>query len=78
MTVHLSGSLEGELERLARVRGQGIEALVEEAVRQYLDAAAITDLSPDDLAQTQAAMAGELEALSAWPQDEVRDADEAG
>ena len=78
MTVHLSGSLEGELERLARLRGKGVEALVEEAVRQYIEAAAITDVSPEDLAQTQAAMAGELEALSAWPQDEVRDADEAG
>ena len=78
MTVHLSGSLEGELERLARLRGQGVEALVEEAVRQYLDAAAITDVSPEDLAQTQSAMAGELEAWSAWPQDEMRDADEAG
>ena len=78
MTFHLSGALEGELERLAVLRGLGVEALVEEAVRQYLDAAAIADVSPEDLAQTQAAMAGELEALSAWPQDEMRDADEAG
>jgi len=70
MTVHLSGSLENELERLASLRGQGVEFLVEEAVRQYLDAAAITDVSPEDLAQTQAAMAAEIEGLSTWPEGE--------
>ena len=69
MTFDLSNSLENELRHLAGVRGKGIEILVEEAVREYLDAAAITDVSPMDVAATQSCLLGELADLTPWWDD---------
>ncbi|MDM8007474.1 MAG: ribbon-helix-helix protein, CopG family [Phycisphaerae bacterium] len=68
MTVHLSECLEDELRRLATLRGQGIDAIVEEAVRQYLDAVAITDVTDTDLAATQIKL-DEMPRQEGWPED---------
>ncbi len=67
MTVHLSGCLEDELRRLARLRGQGVDAIVEEAVRHYLDAMAITDVTDADLATAQIKLVDEMPQHERWP-----------
>lgn len=67
MTIHVSTFLEDALRRLAGSRGQDVDALVEEAIRQYLDAAAVTDVAPSEIASTQAALMGELGKVSGWP-----------
>ena len=66
MTIDLSTPLEEELRRVAALWGKDVEVLVEEAVRQYLDAAAITDVSSDDVAATQASLLSELGRIPAW------------
>ncbi len=76
MTIDLSTSLEEELRRLAGVSGKDVDALVGEAVRQYLDATAITDVSSDDVAATQASLIGELDRIPAWFNGQERPADE--
>lgn len=40
--------------------------LVEEAVRDYLEAAAITDLDPAEIAETQVALMGEFRDVPEW------------
>lgn len=44
--------------------------LVEEAVRLYLDAAAITDLDTMDVGATQASLAQELSDIPEWPAED--------
>jgi len=56
MTIDLSTPLADELRRLAGLSGKDVQSLVAEAVRQYLDAAAITDLGADDVSATQASL----------------------
>jgi predicted transcriptional regulator len=68
MTVHLSDCLEDELRRLASLRGQGVDAIVEEAVRQYLDAMAVTDVTDADLAATQIKLVEEMPEQERWPE----------
>lgn len=65
MTIELPSSLEAQLQDLAQKEGRNIGILVEEAVRQYLEAMAITDLGPDDIAEVQVALASELPSISA-------------
>jgi len=77
MTIDLSTPLEEELRRVAGLWGKNVEVLVEEAVRQYLDAAAITDVSSDDVAGTQASLLGELGRIPAWFDGQGPAADEA-
>ena len=60
MTIELPGTVEQERRALAARRGQDIGALVEAAVRQYLEAEAITDLGAGEIAETQMALLGEL------------------
>ena len=43
-----------------------MRALVEEAIRQYLEAAAITDLDANDVAEAQGALLGELPNIPNW------------
>jgi hypothetical protein len=43
-----------------------VRALVEEAIRQYLEAAAITDLEAADVAKAQAALLSELPKIGDW------------
>ncbi len=60
MTIYLSDQLVSRLEELAKKEGRGIDGLVEEAVRRYVEAAAITDVSPEGIAETQEKLASEF------------------
>lgn len=60
MTIELAGTVEEQLRDLATRQGRAIDALLEEAVLQYLEAAAITDLSDEQVAETQLALMGEF------------------
>lgn len=77
MTIDLSTPLAEELRRLAGVSGKDVETLVGEAVRQYLDAAAIADVSSDDVAATQASLVSELGSIPGWFDDQERPTNEA-
>jgi len=46
-----------------------MRALVEEALRQYLESASITDLEPTQIAEAQAALPGDLPHVSNWKAD---------
>ena len=69
--VELAASVEEQLRDLASKQGRKIDVLVEEAVRGYLEAAAITDLDPAEVAETQVALMGELEPIPEWKDAEV-------
>ena len=58
--------METRLRDLASKQGRNVGALVEEAVREYLEAAAITDLEPAEVAEAQVALVGELGELPEW------------
>lgn len=66
MTIELSRSIEDELRHLAAQEGREVGQLVEDAVRQYLEAAAITDVNPGDVAETQMTLAAELRSDDDW------------
>ena len=66
MRFELPVTVEGQLRDLAAKQGRDLETLVEEAVRLYLEGAAITDLDSGDLAEAQVALTGELRGLSGW------------
>lgn len=66
MTIELTGLVEEQLRDLAGKQGRDIGVLVEEAVQDYLDAAAITDLDSSAAAETQMALLGELREIPAW------------
>jgi hypothetical protein len=66
MTIELPGTIEQELRTLAAKRGLDIGALLEAAVRQYLEAEAITDLDAGEITETQMALVGELRDLPEW------------
>lgn len=66
MSIDLPGSVEEQLKTLAARQGRDVRALVEEAIRQYLEAAAITDLEANDVAEAQAALLGELPHIPDW------------
>ena len=60
MTIELPGHVEEPLRNLAERQNREIGALVEETVRRYLEAEAITDLDIEEVAETQLALVGEL------------------
>ena len=64
MTIELPSSVEEQLRNLAAKQGRDVRTLVEEAVRQYLESAAITDLDATQVAEAQAALLGELPDIS--------------
>jgi len=66
VSIDLPSSVEAQLRTLAKEQGRDVRALVEEAIRQYLEAAAITDVDATDVAAAQDALLGELPALSDW------------
>jgi predicted transcriptional regulator len=66
MTIQLPRSMEEELRRFAASRGREIGVIIEEAVRDYLEAASITDLEPAEVAEAQAALLGELGEIPEW------------
>jgi predicted DNA-binding protein len=71
VSIELSGTVEEQLRNLATRQGRDVAALVEDAVRLYLEAVAINDLELSDVAEAQAALLGELPGVSAWKADEV-------
>ncbi len=77
MVIQISPCLENELRRVASQRDRALDDIVEEAVRQYLDAAAITDLTPEDITATQEALLGELDEPPEWDQKKESASDEA-
>jgi predicted transcriptional regulator len=66
VSIDLPISVEAQLRRLAERQRRDVRAVVEEAIRLYLEAAAITDVDPGDLAETQAAMLVELPPIPDW------------
>jgi predicted DNA-binding protein len=64
MSIELPSSVEEQLRNLAAKQGRDVRTLVEEAVQQYLESAAITDLAPTQVAEAQAALLGELPDVS--------------
>jgi predicted transcriptional regulator len=69
MTVELPRSIEEELKTLAARQGRDIVRLVEDAVRDYLEAAAITDVDAAEVAEVQAKLVGELRGIPGWKGD---------
>lgn len=66
MTVELPRTVEEELRALAMRQGRDIDRLIEDAVRDYLAASAITDVDETDIAEAQAKLIGELRGIPAW------------
>ena len=66
MSHGLPAVVEDQLRGLAARQGRDVRELVEEAVRQYLAAAALTDLDAGQVAETQAALLAELPDLGEW------------
>jgi len=60
MTIDLPSVVEEQLRDLAKRQNRDIAELIEDAVRQYLEAAAITDVDPNQVAETQAQLLSEL------------------
>lgn len=66
MVVELPNAYEDRLRALANREGRPISLLVEEAVRDYLEAEAITDLEPSAVGEAQMALAHELRDVPEW------------
>jgi predicted transcriptional regulator len=71
MTIDLPSIVEEQLRDLAKRQNRDIAELIEDAVRQYLEAAAITDLDPNQVAETQAKLLSELPPISKWEVDDA-------
>jgi predicted DNA-binding protein len=66
MSIELPGGVEEQLRALAQKQGRDVRDLVEEAVRQYLEAVAIIEVDSDDVAEAQAALLSELPEFPDW------------
>ncbi len=77
MTIQLPANLENELRQLAQERRRDLQDLVQDAIRQFIDASAITDLDSVDVAQCQIELADELPAVEDWPRNEESNSNEA-
>lgn len=66
MTLEVPSTVEEELRKLAAQRGQEMHVVLEDAIRYYLQATSVTDVHGDDIAQTQMALATELQGVSPW------------
>ena len=66
MSIDLPSSVEDQLRTLAASQGRDVHVLVEEAIRQYLEAASITDIEAKDVAETQASLLDELPHIPGW------------
>ena len=71
MTIDLPSIIEERLRDLAKRQNREIGELVEDAVRQYLEAAAITDVDPNQVADTQAKLLPERPPISKWEADDA-------
>ncbi len=77
MTIHLSDQLVSRLSELAHQEGRDLERLVEDAVRRYLEDAAITDVTPEEIAETQDKLVPELINFEPWDEFAESGHDEA-
>jgi len=66
MTIELPAAVEAQLKILAIKQGRDLRTLVEEALRQYIEFTAITDLDASDVGGTQMALLDELASLPDW------------
>lgn len=66
MTIDLPADIEESLRDLAARQGRDVRVLVEEAVRDYVEAAHITDLTSAGVGETQIALLGELKGIPDW------------
>ena len=71
MTIDLPSVVEAQLRDLARKQNRDIAELIQDAIRQYLEAAAITDLDPNQVAETQTKLVSELPPISKWEVDDA-------
>jgi len=71
MTIDLPSVVQKQLRDLAKRQNRDIAELIEDAVRQYLEAAAITDVDPNQVAETQAQLLSELPPISKWEADDA-------
>jgi predicted transcriptional regulator len=71
MTIDLPSVVQKQLRDLAKRQNRDIAELIEDAVRQYLEAAAITDVDPNQVAETQAQLLSELPPVSKWEADDA-------
>ena len=71
MTIELPEIVEEQLRHLAAKQGRDVRALVEDALRQYVEFAAITDLEAAQVAEAQAELLGELPKISDWKADDA-------
>ncbi len=66
MSFELPVGIEKQLRSLAAIQGREVGALLEEAVRQYVEAVAITDVENREVAEAQAALLTELPEICDW------------
>lgn len=71
MTIDIGLAYEDQLRSLAAKQGREIGALIVEAVREYLEAAAITDVTDEEVAESQLALLTELGPFPAWKGGDV-------
>lgn len=76
MTIRLSDQLAEQLQRIAADQRRDVDALVEEAVRDYLVWTATTDVDSTAVGRTQMTLAAELRDPGTWGDTEARDGDE--
>jgi hypothetical protein len=69
MTIELKGRVEEQLRDLAVRQGRDIGVLVEEAVKEYIEGASITDLDGSEVAQTQVTLLDELRGVPGWTRE---------
>ena len=60
MVIQVGDQIEQELRRLAGHQGRALADVVEAALRSYIEAEAISDIEPADIAATQLALLPEL------------------
>ena len=66
MTIDLPSVVEQQLRDLAKRQNRDIAELIEDAVRQYLETAAITDVDSNQVAETQTKLLSELPGIAKW------------
>jgi predicted transcriptional regulator len=71
MTIDLPSVVEEQLRDLAKRQNRDIAELIEDAVRQHLEAAAITDVNPNQVTETQAELLSELPGIAKWEVDDA-------
>lgn len=66
MDIELTAATEAQLRALAARTGRDVQVLVDEAVRLYVESLAITDLEPEQVAETQTCLIPEVRKVPDW------------